>query len=285
MISFEKTEPSIIFSEEAWKEASRSQKIRVLKSFEREIANDLGMSSKPKLVLSKTLKAAGRYSLDKHVLNLSESLAVRGIQLIAGNFGAPRPNSNIYILFAMCHELEHAAQHQRVAGKIEWNSGDDKDGIMVNLQQKSLDGKIPYIKGMADGAKYLDLYYLQPAEYGANQSAICELKLLQNKYQNLCNKEDVSKNKTIIREIANDVDTQKDLEKHYHSSDIVHDLSHCLQNLFAGKQYPVPPALMQDVRNACEASYRYIQSDQYKQMEALLKREIKHELAKQECER
>lgn len=155
----------------------------------------------------------------------------------------------------------------------------------MNLQQESSDEKISYIKGMADDAKYLDLYYLQPAEYGANQSAICELKLLQNKYQNLCNTEDVAKNKSVIREIANNLDTQRDMGQNYHSTDIVQDLSRCLQNLFAGTQYPVPPELRQDVENACKASYRYIHSEQYKQMEALLRKEINYELAKQEVER
>ena len=101
----------------------------------------------------------------------------------------------------------------------------------------------------------------------------------------MCNTEDVAKSKSIIQEIANNINTQGDIGQNYHSANIVQDLSHCLQNLFADKQYPVPHKLMQDVQNACEASYRYIQSDQYKQMEALLKREINHELAKQEYER
>lgn len=57
------------------------------------------------------------------------------------------------------------------------------------------------------------------------------------------------------------------------------------KNIFAGTKYHVPPELKQDVENACKASYRYIHSEQYRQMDALLKKEINRELTKQEYER
>lgn len=285
MISSNDSKKAIIFSYEKWKEAGRSQKVHVLKSLKKEIAKNLGINSKIKLVFSKVMLASGSYSQEKNTLTLSEPLVIHGTQLIAPGVGVVRPNSNIYVLFTMCHELEHCAQSQRVQGKIAWRNEDDQSGITTNLRTNVERQAIPYIKGMAKATHSYELYQLQPSEYGANQRALREIGILCDRYQDYCSKTEIAEIAKAVQSIASENDPSIKMQKIYGTSDIVQDLSRCLQNLFAGKQYPVPPALMQDVRNACEASYRYIQSDQYKQMEALLKREINHELAKQECER
>ena len=112
-----------------------------------------------------------------------------------------------------------------------------------------------------------------------------EVRNLIVKYADYCSASDIEESMNKIQSVQNDLDDAARISKVYCSNNIAQDISHCLQNLFAGTQYPVPSELMQDVKNACEASYRYIQSEQYKQMEALLKREINRELEKQEQER
>lgn len=206
-------------------------------------------------------------------------------QTLAKGLFVGNPNSNIDTLYTICHELEHAMQHQRVRGKIAWKAEDDRDGIEVNFKQK-VEGKIiPYIKGKADASNAYELYQLQPVEYDANQSAMIEVRNLIVKYADYCSASDIEESMNKIQSVQNDLDDAARISKVYCSNNIAQDISHCLQNLFAGTQYPVPPELMQDVRNACEASYRYIHSEQYKQMEALFKKEINRELAKQEYER
>ena len=73
--------------------------------------------------------------------------------------------------------------------------------------------------------------------------------------------------------------------KTYRSDNIVRDISYCLQILFLNKQYQVPKVLMQDVSEACEASYQYMQSEHQAQLVARLKKEINRQLAAQEYER
>ena len=263
----------------------RSATIHIIKSLKKEIAKDLGINSKIKLVFSKIMLASGSYSQETNTLKLSEPLVMHETQLIARGVGVVRPDSNIYVLFTMCHELEHCAQSQRVQGKIAWRKEDDQSGITINLQSNVERQAIPYIKGMAKATNSYELYQLQPSEYGANQRALREIGILCDRYQDYLSKTEIAEIAKAVQSIASENDPSIKMQKIYGTPNIVQDISRCLQNLFAGKQYFVSPELMQDVRNACEASYRYIQSDQYKQMEALLNREIRHELAKQEEQR
>ena len=101
---------------------------------------------------------------------------------------------------------------------------------------------------------------MQPAEYEANKIAIREILLLIAKYHDNCSQQNIEKSVKAIQEIQRQYMNTALLAKTYRSDNIVRDISYCLQNLFLNKQYPVPKALMQDVREACEASYRYMQS-------------------------
>ena len=282
MKCFDKNEISLIFSEQKWLAARHSKQIRVIKFFINEISKELGLISKPRLVFVKDLQSIGNYNSQKNILSLSRSIALEGEQvsirvislegkqIVTEKSRRPRPNSNTETLFTICHELEHAAQYQRIAGKIPWSVHDDRS---------------PYINGMADAKNCYELYWLQPAEYGANQSAICELNILMEKYGYLCSENEKDIVEKTVMALKDSVNTVPDLQEQYQSSNIVRDISHCLQNLFTGRRYPVPSDLMRDVENACRSSYRYIYSEQYMQREVLLKKEINHELAKQECER
>lgn len=71
----------------------------------------------------------------------------------------------------------------------------------------------------------------------------------------------------------------------YPSDNIVRDISFCLQNIFQGKQYHVPPDLRHDIEDACHESYELVHSSRYQQLELRLKREINKQLAEQEYER
>lgn len=147
MTFFEKPDNSIIFSESKWQDTKRNQKIKILKSFEKEIATDLRIKSIPRLVFSKEKNINGTYTSYRNTLTLSELMALEGQKALAlpsnerrtvakGVF-TQNPDSNIDTLFTICHELEHAAQYQRICGKIEWSAEDDRDGITVNQQQKT----------------------------------------------------------------------------------------------------------------------------------------------------
>lgn len=188
MTFFEKPDNSIIFSEPKWRDTNRNQKIKILKSLEKEIATDLRIKSIPRLIFSKEKNIAGTYKSYRNTLTLSELMALEGKrmlvrpseerQTLAKGLFVTNPNSNIDTLFAICHELEHAAQYQRVCGKIEWSAEDDRDGITVNQQQKIEKQMFSYIKGDCDAMYVYELYQLQPAEYGADQSALKEISNL-----------------------------------------------------------------------------------------------------------
>ena len=295
MMPIDELQKATIFSKQRWELVERKQKIRILKAIEKEISLDLGLKPVPHLVISKDTKVLGEYRSYRNTLMLSELMAIEGKRILvrapeenhilAKGLRTTNPNSNIDTLFTICHELEHAAQHQRVRGKIAWQAGDDRDGIEVNLQQK-VEGRIlPYIKGNADATNAYELYQLQPVEYDANQSAMIEIHNLIEKYADCCSVNDIEESKSKIQGIQNKLNSTARMAKVYRSDNIVRDISHCLQNLFTGRRYPVPSDLMRDVENACRASYRYICSEQYIQREAFLKKEINRELAEQECER
>ena len=280
-----KLEKACIFSKQKWDAIQDTQKVRILKSFEKEIASDLGIKKMPRLVFANIL-ANGNYEPRKNVLTLNKGMVLEGLKTVVRNVGMPNPNSNIDTLFALCHELEHVAQRQRVQGKIAWRTQDDQDGIAITLKAEARNGMLPYINGMAKAEHVYELYRLQPAEYGANQSALNEIRGLLGKYSLYCSNQDIkeSTEKIEVTHLENET-VLIFAKKLYPTSDIVQDISHCLQNMFAGTRYHVPLDLRQDVENACGASYRYMCSEQYMQREALLKKEINYELAKQEYER
>lgn len=291
----DKFQKAIIFSKQKWDATEREQKIRILKALEKEISRDLGLKPIPHLVISQDTGILGAYRSYRNTLMLSDLMAINGKkifikpsdekQILSKGIFVPNPNSNIDTLFAICHELEHAMQYQRVRGKIAWKAEDDRDGIEVNFKQKVEGNIIPYIKGKAGTDNARELYQLQPVEYGANQSAMIEVRNLIEKYADYCSASDIEESMNKIQVIQNDFDDAAKISKVYGSNNIVQDISHCLQNIFAGTKYRVPPDLRRDVEDACRASYRYMCSEQYVQREALLKKEINYELAKQEYER
>lgn len=285
MIYFNNAEKAKIFSKQQWRATGRGSKIRILKAFEREIVQDLALKSKPQFHVVKGMLAAGKYDPYENSLYVSEEMALQGIQLFSGRAGVPRQDSNIYILFAICHELEHAAQDQRVDEKIEWNPEDDKNGIIANLQQKEKGQMLPYIKGWTKTTYSYEFYQLQPTEYGANQKALQETLILLNRYKDYCKKSDLEETKQVIQLIESESNPSLKIGKIYHTDNIVRDISYCLQNLFLGKQYHVPPDLMRDIEDACHKSYELVHSQRYQQLEMRLKREINRQLAEQECER
>ena len=285
MIYCNNTEKAKIFSKQQWETTGRGSKIRILKTFEKEIIQDLALKSKPKVHIVKGILAAGKYDPYENSLYVSEEMALQGIQLFSGGAGTPRQDSNIYILFAICHELEHAAQDQRVNEKIEWNPEDDRNGIITNLQQEGKGQLLPYIKGWTKAAYSYEFYQLQPAEYGANQKALQETLILLNRYKDYCTISDLEETKRAIQVIESESNPSLKMGKIYHTDNIVRDISFCLQNLFLGKQYPVPPDLMLDIEDACHKSYELVHSPRYQQLELRLKREINRQLAAQEYER
>ena len=191
----------------------------------------------------------------------------------------------MYALYTICHELAHVTQYRRIKGKLDWNPNDDKDGITINMLRQSKNQMCSYIKGMADKTYSIDLYYLQPSEYEANKIAIQEVRLLIAKYQDHCSQQNIEKSVKALQEIQRRYMNTAKLAKTYRSDNIVRDISYCLQILFLNKQYSVSKALMQDVREACEASYRYMQSEHQAQLVARLKKEINRQRAAQEYER
>lgn len=296
MTFFKEPDKTIIFSEQKWRDTNRSQKIKILKSLEKEITTDLQIKSIPRLIFSKEKNMAGTYKSYRNTLTLSELMALEGKrflvrpseekQTLAKGLFVTNHNSNIDTLFTICHELEHAAQYQRVCGKIEWRAEDDQDGITVNQQQKTEKQMFSYIKGDCDATNAYELYQLQPAEYGANQSALKEINNLVVKYQNHCSENDIEEFRSKI------IKTEKRIKisvaamtENYRTDNIVRDISFCLQNLFLGKQHPVPPDLMRDIEDACHKSYELVHSQRYQQLEMRLKREINRQLAEQEYER
>lgn len=295
LMPIDKFQKATIFSKQKWDATEREQKICILKALEKEISRDLGLRPIPHLVISQDTGILGAYRSYRNTLMLSDMMAINGMailvkssdekQILSKGIFVPNPNSNIDTLHAICHELEHAMQYQRVRGKIAWKAEDDRDGIEVNFKQKVEGNIIPYIKGNADANNARKLYQLQPVEYGANQSAMIEVRNLIEKYADYCSASDIEESTNKLQLIQNDLDKAMSISKVYGSNNIVQDISHCLQNLFAGTQYHVSPDLRRDVENACKASYRYIHSERYKQMEALLRKEINYELAKQEYER
>lgn len=295
MTFFEKPDNSIIFSESKWQAAKSNQKIKILKSFEKEIAKDLQIKSIPRLIFSKEKNIEGTYTSYRNTLTLSELMALEGQkalalpsnprQTVANGVFTQNPDSNIDTLFAICHELEHAAQYQRVCGKIEWSAEDDREGIIVNQQQKTEKQMFSYIKGNCDESAY-ELYRLQPVEYGADQSALKEINNLVTKYQNYCSEKDIEefRSKILIKEKRIKMWIEH-MTEDYPSDNIVRDISFCLQNIFQGKQYHVPPDLRHDIEDACHESYELVHSPRYQQLELRLKREINRQLAEQEYER
>ena len=255
MSYFDKKEKIIIFSEHDWNIAKDNKKLSILKLFEKEIARNLGIKSKPQLLLSQNTDVLGSYSSDSNTLEISEPLLLKGRQY--EYLPVTLQDGNMYALYTVCHELAHVTQYQRIKGKLDWKPDDDKDGIAINMLRQSKNQMCSYIKGIAD-KKYL--YYLQPAEYEANKIAIREILLLIAKYHDNCSQQNIEKSVKAIQEIQRQYMNTALLAKTYRSDNIVRDISYCLQNLFLNKQYPVPKALMQDVREACEASYRYMQS-------------------------
>lgn len=295
MTFFEKPDNSIIFSEPKWHDTKRNQKIKILKSLVKEIATDLQIKSIPRLIFSKEKNINGTYTSYRNTLALSELMALEGQkvlilpsderQTVAKGIFVQNPDSNIDTLFAICHELEHAAQYQRVCGKIEWSAEDDRDGITVNQQQKTEKQMFSYIKGNCDESAY-ELYRLQPVEYGADQSALKEINNLVTKYQNYCSEKDIEESHSKILKKEKEIKMwMENMTKKYPTDNIVRDISFCLQNLFLGKQYPVPSDLMRDIEDACHKSYELVHSPRYQQLELRLKREINRQLAAQECER
>ena len=280
MSYFDKKEKIIIFSEHDWNIAKDSKKLSILKSFEKEIARNLGIKSKPQLLLSQNTDVLGSYSSDSNTLEMSEPLALKGREYEYSPFTLQ--NSNMYALYTICHELAHVTQYQRIKGKLDWNPNDDKDGITINMLRQSKNQMYSYIKG-TDDETYL--YYLQPAEYEANKIATREVLLLIAKYQDNCSQQNIEKSVKAIQRIQRKYMNTAVLAKTYRSDNIVRDISFCLQNLFLGKQYPVPSDLMRDIEDACHKSYELVHSPRYQQLELRLKKEIKRQLAAQECER
>lgn len=283
MSYFGKIEKTIIFSEHDWIAAESNKKFSILKSFEKEIAKDFGIKSKPQLLLSQDTNVFGGYSSDNNTLEISEPLALQGRQY--EYLPLTLQDSNMHALYTVCHELVHVTQYQRIKGKLDWSPNDDKDGITINILRQSKNQMYSYIKGVADEIYSTDLYYLQPAEYEANKIAIREVRFLIAKYQGNCSQQNIEKSVKAIQRMQRKYMNTTLLAKAYQSDNIVRDISYCLQNLFLNKQYPVPKELMQDVCEACEASYRYIQSEHQTQLVARLKKEITRQLAAQECER
>lgn len=283
MSYFGRIEKTMIFSEHDWIVAKNNKKFNILKLFEKEIARDFGIKSKPQLLLSQNTDVLGSYSSDSNTLEISEPLLLKGKQYEYLPFTLQ--DSNMYALYTVCHELAHLTQYQRIKGKLEWNPDDDKDGIVINMLRQSKNQMYSYIKGMADKTYSIDLYYLQPAEYEANKMAIREVRLLITKYQDNCSQQNIEKSIKALQEIQRRYMNTALLAETYQSDNIVRDISYCLQNIFLNKQYPVPKVLMQNVCKACEASYRYIQSERQAQLVARLKKEINRQLASQECER
>lgn len=280
MSYFDKKEKIIIFSEHDWNIAKDSKKLSILKSFEKEIARNLGIKSKPQLLLSQNTDVLGSYSSDSNTLEISEPLALKGREYEYSPFTLQ--NSNMYALYTICHELAHVTQYQRIKGKLDWNPNDDKDGITINMLGQSKNQMYSYIKG-TDDKTYL--YYWQPAEYEANKIATREVLLLIAKYQDNCSQQNIEKSVKAIQRIQRKYMNTALLAKTYQSDNIVRDISFCLQNLFLGKQYPVPSDLMRDIEDACHKSYELVHSPRYQQLELRLKKEIKRQLAAQECER
>ena len=280
MSYFDKKEKIIIFSEHDWNIAKDSKKLSILKSFEKEIARNLGIKSKPQLLLSQNTDVLGSYSSDSNTLEISEPLALKGREYEYSPFTLQ--NSNMYALYTICHELAHVTQYQRIKGKLDWNPNDDKDGITINMLRQSKNQMYSYIKG-TDDETYL--YYLQPAEYEANKIATREVLLLIAKYQDNCSQQNIEKSVKAIQRIQRKYMNTAVLAKTYRSDNIVRDISFCLQNLFLGKQYPVPSDLMRDIEDACHKSYELVHSPRYQQLELRLKKEIKRQLAAQEYER
>lgn len=280
MSYFDKKEKIIIFSEHDWNIAKDSKKLSILKSFEKEIARNLGIKSKPQLLLSQNTDVLGSYSSDSNTLEISETLALKGREYEYSPFTLQ--NSNMYALYTICHELAHVTQYQRIKGKLDWNPNDDKDGITINMLRQSKNQMYSYIKG-TDDETYL--YYLQPAEYEANKIATREVLLLIAKYQDNCSQQNIEKSVKAIQRIQRKYMNTAVLAKTYRSDNIVRDISFCLQNLFLGKQYPVPSDLMRDIEDACHKSYELVHSPRYQQLELRLKKEIKRQLAAQEYER
>ena len=280
MSYFDKKEKIIIFSEHDWNVAKDSKKLSILKSFEKGIARNLGIKSKPQLLLSQNTDVLGSYSSNSNTLEISEPLALKGREYEYSPFTLQ--NNNIYALYAICHELAHVTQYQRIKGKLDWNPNDDKDGITINMSGQSKEQMYSYIKA-TDDETYL--YYLQPAEYEANKIATREILLLIAKYQDNCSQQNIEKSVKTIQRIQRKYMNTTVVAKTYRSDNIVRDISYCLQILFLNKQYQVPKVLMQDVREACEASYQYMQSEHQAQLVARLKKEINRQLAAQEYER
>lgn len=297
MSSCGEQEKAMIFSEENWNKCERNQKIRILKAWVKEIAHDLGVRGTPRLIISKDTHILGAYRLTKNTLILSELMAIEGKkilvkvsdkkQVLVSDIRTTNFNSNTDTIFAVCHEIEHAAQYQRVCGKIAWCENDDIEGILVNMQQKTDDAILPYINGniRTENDYAYDLYQAQPVEYGANQRALKEMYKLMEKYKKYCSADEMNVTFRKIRKKDEQINDLTDISNTYGTSHIVQDISRCLQNIFTGTQYHVPPELRQDVEDACRASYQYMYSEQYMQREALLKKEINYELAKQEYER
>lgn len=295
MTFFEKPDNSIIFSESKWQNTKRNQKIKIIKSLEKEIATDLRIKPIPRLIFSKEKNINGTYTSYRNTLMLSELMALEGQkalalpsderQTVAKGVFTQNPDSNIDTLFAICHELEHAAQYQRVCGKIKWRAEDDRDGIIVNQQQKTEKQMFSYIKGNCDESDY-ELYRLQPVEYGADQSALKEINNLVTKYQNYCSEKDIEefRSKILIKEKRMKMWIEH-MTEDYPTDNIVRDISFCLQNIFQGKQYRVPPDLRRKIEDACHKSYELVHSPRYQQLELRLKREINKQLAEQEYER
>lgn len=280
MSYFDKTEKIIIFSEHDWNIAKDNKKLSILKLFEKEIARNLGIKSKPQLLLSQNTDVLGSYSSDSNTLEISEPLLLKGRQY--EYLPVTLQDGNMYALYTVCHELAHVTQYQRIKGKLDWKPDDDKDGIAINMLRQSKNQMCSYIKGIAD-KKYL--YYLQPAEYEANKIAIREILLLIAKYHDNCSQQNIEKSVKAIQEIQRQYMNTALFAEAYQSDNIVRDISYCLQNIFLNKQYPVPKALMRDVCKACEASYRYMQSEHQAQLVARLKKEINRQHAAQEYER
>lgn len=106
-----------------------------------------------------------------------------------------------------------------------------------------------------------------------------------NRYKDYCTKSDLEETKQTIQLIESESNSSLKMGKIYRTDNIVRDISYCLQNLFLGKQYPVPSDLMRDIEDACHKSYELVHSPRYQQLEMRLKREINRQLAEQECER
>lgn len=283
MTYFDRIEKTMIFSEQDWIAAKNNKKFNILKLFEKEIAKDFGIKSKPQLLLLQNTDVLGSYSSESNTLEISEPLLLKGKQYEYLPFTLQ--DSNMYALYTVCHELAHLTQYQKIKGKLDWNPDDDKDGIVINMSRQSKNQMYSYIKGMADKTYSADLYYLQPAEYEANKMSIREVRLLITKYQDNCSQQNIEKSIKALKKIQQKYMNTASLAETYQSDNIVRDISYCLQNIFLNKKYPVPEVLKQNVCKACEASYRYMQSEHQAQLIARLKKEINRQRAAQEYER